>query len=57
MYHNSVTEIKTMLTFSKMGTLIAFRGNESSIITNCAGSLPMTNKPLQYVHLNPIPVW
>jgi len=29
----------------------------SSIIANCAGSVQMTNEPLQYIHPNPIPVW
>jgi len=57
MSHHLVTEIKKMLTRSKIGTPITFRGDKSSIITNCAGSVPMTNEPLQYVHLNPIPVW
>jgi len=56
MSHNLDTEIEKMLTLGKMGIPITFRGDESSIVTNCAGSVPMTNEPLQYVHPNPIPV-
>jgi len=55
--HNLVTEIKKMLTPSKIGTPITFRGEKLSVITNRALSVPMTNEPLQFVHLNPIPVW
>ena len=57
MSHNLVTEIKKMLTHGEIGTPITFHRDMSSIITNCAGSVQMTNEPLQYVHLNPIPVW
>ena len=55
--HNLVAEIKEMLTGSKIGTPSTFCGDMSSIITNSAGGVQMTNEPLQYVHLNPIPVW
>jgi hypothetical protein len=57
MSHTLVTEIKKMVTHSKVGTLITFHRDMSSIITNCAGSGKMTKEPLQYVDLNPVPVW
>ena len=57
MSHILVTEITKMLTHRKIGTPSAFRGDELSVISNCAGSVPMTNEPLQFVHLNSIPVW
>jgi len=57
MSHNLVTEIKKMLTRSEIGTSITFGGEKSSIVTNCAYNVPMTNEPLQYVRPNPIPVW
>jgi len=46
-----------MLTPRKIGTPITVCGGKSSVITIYAGSVPMTNKPSQFVHLNPIPVW
>jgi len=57
MSHNLITEIKKMLTQSRMGTPMTFHRDESSMITNCAGSVLMTNELVQYVHLNPISVW
>jgi len=58
-YHVSqlVTEIKKMLTRSEIGTPVTLRGETSSIVCNCAYNVPMTNEPLQYVRLNPIPEW
>jgi hypothetical protein len=55
--YNLGTEIKTMLTGSKLGIQSTFRTHMVSLITYCAGSVQMTNEPLQYVHLNPIPGW
>jgi len=57
MSHNLVTEVKKMFTRRKIGTPITFRGDKSSVIGKCAGSVPMTNESLQFVYLNPIPVW
>jgi len=57
MSHNLVSEMKKMMTHSKIGTPITFRREKLSIVTNCAYSVPTTNEPLQYVHLSPIPVW
>ena len=41
----------------KIGTPITFHREELSVIPNCTGSVPMTNEPLQFVHLNPISFW
>jgi len=57
MSHNVVTEIQNMLTCVKVDTLITFGADMSSIITYCTGSVQMTYRPIQYVHLNPFPVW
>jgi hypothetical protein len=46
-----------MLIHSKIGTLITFHADMSSIITNCTGSGQIAKEALQYVDLNPIPVW
>ena len=57
MSHNVVTKIKKILTRSKIDTAITFWGDMSSIITYCAGCVQVTYEPIQYVHLNPFPVW
>ena len=57
MSHNLVTEIKNKLTHRKIDTPITFRADKSSVITNCARGVPMTNERLQFVHPHPIPVW
>ena len=57
MSHYIVTEIKKILPRTKIDTPTAFCGDMSSIMTYCAGSVQMTYEPIQYVHLNPFPVW
>ena len=55
--HDLFTEFKKMLTGSEIGTPITSGGEKSSIVTNSAYNAQMTNKLLEYVRLNPIPVW
>ena len=57
MSHNLGTEIKKTLTRSEIATALTFCKDKSSVIPNCAGSVLMTNEPLQFGHLNAIPVW
>jgi len=57
MSHNVVTEIKKILPRIKIDTAITFCGDMSSIITYCAHSVRVTYVQIQYVHLNPYPVW
>jgi hypothetical protein len=57
MSDNIVTEIKKLLACIKIDTPTTDCGDMSSIIENCAGCVHMTYEPIQYVHLNPFPVW
>jgi len=57
MSHNVVTEIKKILMCSKIDTAVTFWGDMSSMIIDCAGCGQVTYEPIQYVHLNPFPIW
>jgi hypothetical protein len=57
MSHNVVTEIKIIVTCNKIHLTFTFCGEMLSIITYCAGCVQVTYEPIQYVHLNPFPVW
>jgi len=57
MSHNIVSEIKKIPSRIKIDTPTTFCRNITSIITYCAGCVPMTYEPIHYVHLNPFPVW
>jgi len=56
MSHNLGTDIKNVLTHSKMDTRITFHRDILSIISNGARRVQMADKPLLHVHLNLIPV-
>lgn len=52
MAHNLVTEIQKLVTGYKIDTPITCCGDKSSIMTYCVGSVRLTYKAIQDIHLN-----
>jgi hypothetical protein len=56
MSHNIVTEIQKILSRVIIDTPLPFCGAVSSVITYCTGSVQITYKAIQHLHLNLFPV-
>jgi hypothetical protein len=52
-----VTEIKQMLTGSKIGKQLAFHRDRKSKITICTSILPLTQETSPSLHRNLISIW
>jgi hypothetical protein len=55
--YNIVGEIKRILSRIEIDMPTTFYTDMSSIITYCTGCVHMTYEPMQYVYMNPLPVW
>ena len=56
MSHYIVSEIKKILSRIEIHPPTNLYSDMASIIAECAGSVHMTYEPIQYLHLNPLPV-